>query len=116
MREDTTTPDVTNALPVILCSLAKAISAIHAQHKNFVCVKCGESFAGKRDLKRHEKRERLEKDFVCDICQASFQDGSKLKDHMGIHTGNKRHFCRTCGKAFRFSSGLSRHRKTHEKK
>jgi hypothetical protein len=67
-------------------------------------------FFTKRELERHNRREKNELKFECDICRSTLEEKNQLRDHLCIHTGEKRHNCDMCNKKFRFKSVLNRHK------
>ena len=80
------------------------------KNRNFKCTTCKKEFLTKRELERHNRREKNELKFECDICRSTFEGKDQLRDHLGIHTGEKRHNCDMCNKKIRFRSALNRHK------
>ena len=70
--------------------------------RNFKCTK--------RELERHNRREKNELKFECYICRTTFEEKNQLRDHLGIHAGEKRHNCDMCNRKLIFRSALNRHK------
>ena len=57
--------------------------------RNFKCTTSKKEFLTKRELERHNRREKNELKFECDICRSTFEEKDQLRDHLGIYTGEK---------------------------
>ena len=51
-------------------------------HSRFVCVFCAQSFASKRNLRRHTRRHTGYKPYTCGQCDATFTRDDDLKKHL----------------------------------
>ncbi|XP_049274998.1 zinc finger protein 883 isoform X2 [Rhipicephalus sanguineus] len=77
------------------------------------CDVCGQCFARKDSLKRHQFRHTGEGPHACSVCGRKFVYGSYLVQHMRTHTGEKPYPCSVCGRKFSSTPSLIRHRLVH---
>ncbi|KAK3100404.1 hypothetical protein FSP39_019331 [Pinctada imbricata] len=89
------------------------ILTVHFKERPFKCDFCGNSFARKYILERHQRTHTGEKPYVCDLCGKRFVNDTNLKSHRKIHTKEKTHKCTLCERAFVSSSDLKKHYNVH---
>lgn len=59
------------------------------EHKDFLCLVCGEGFPQKRTLTCHIGVHCDAKPFRCPLCHKTFSHKATLQDHFNVHTGAK---------------------------
>ncbi|KYO28642.1 zinc finger protein 684-like [Alligator mississippiensis] len=86
---------------------------VHRGQGLYICGVCGESFAGKVELRAHRGNHRREKAYPCTECGKSFQRKHRLIKHQRIHAGDRPHLCPECGKSFVSPSDVRVHQRVH---
>ena len=76
----------------------------------FVCPKCGNSYAYRKNLKAHmdEMHNNIYR-YRCETCGKGFTGRSRYQDHVAAHTGVRRHTCSICEANFTNRGTLKMH-------
>ena len=93
----------------------------HTHEKPYVCAVCGQGFAAKKTLQKHQdihnpelRLKKSEERFECAECGKDFSTKSGLQIHNNVvHLGLKNFACSYCGKAFGRLSSLNAHLLIH---
>ena len=81
------------------------------------CLECEESFASKKELEIHHRKEHICQTYTCSSCLKTFNRRQSYMRHLQSHQQSPKLKCPVvlCEKFFRYNCDLSRHIKTHNK-
>merc|ERR1712129_463492 len=77
--------------------------------KKELCILCGKSFRGPRDLRRHQLAVHSDKTFSCDVCDFKTATEFGLENHKAYKHEGKGHMCDQCDFVSRVKAGLMKH-------
>ena len=93
--------------------------ATHYFRNPHICIKCGEGFLTRLELKGHKQQAHTKVDkqarFSCDLCSAEFKTKGRFQLHKKLHEQNRLFLCKTCSFVAASKQGLNAHRLTHRK-
>ena len=87
----------------------------HNIPKPYLCIECGQSYAYKGALKKHNVIHLKEKLFSCPICDKLFLEEKRLTEHSKIHPKFK-YSCIKCDYVCKSKNSLTSHIMAHSSK
>uniref|UniRef100_A0A0R3RTW2 Zinc finger protein n=1 Tax=Elaeophora elaphi TaxID=1147741 RepID=A0A0R3RTW2_9BILA len=105
--------NATTGLNVIESQKSSSSMGKRKMPANEKMFKCGESFARRNDLKKHNFTHANERSYMCDECGKRFNRFSSLKRHKLSHINSGSHECDECGKKFSRFGNLKTHKLLH---